>query len=72
MNAGLGNTDIGLLPIKAVDLDRAILDFPRSKTATSRVVPLWPETVDAIRNVLVQVSHILRSIFTDPRRVASW
>jgi integrase len=52
LNCGLGNTDLGLLPIRAVDLRRGILDFPRSKTATERVVPLWPETVAAIREVL--------------------
>jgi len=52
LNCGLGNTDLGLLPIRAVDLRRGILDFPRSKTATERVVPLWPETVAAIRDVL--------------------
>jgi len=52
LNCGLGNTDLGLLPIRAVDLKRGILDFPRSKTATERVVPLWPETVAALREVL--------------------
>jgi len=52
LNCGLGNTDLGLLPIKAIGLDKAILDFPRSKTATERVVPLWPETVKAVRETL--------------------
>jgi integrase len=52
VNAGLGNTDVALLPIAAVDLKAGWLDYPRSKTEVERRVPLWPETLDAIRKVL--------------------
>lgn len=52
INAGLGNTDLGLLPLKAVDLKQGWLDYPRPKTAIGRRVPLWPETVGAIKNAL--------------------
>ena len=51
-NCGLGNTDLGELPIRAVDLEKGILDFPRSKTATERIVPLWRDTSEAIEEVL--------------------
>ena len=53
INGGLGNTDLGELPIKAVDLDGGWLDWPRPKTAIPRRIPLWPETVEAINVVLV-------------------
>ena len=49
VNGGLGNTDIAELPIKAFDLDRGWIDYPRPKTEVERRIPLWPETVKAIR-----------------------
>jgi integrase len=52
INAGLGNTDVGTLPLKAIDLKSGWLDYPRSKTAILRRVPLWPETVTAINVAL--------------------
>jgi integrase len=52
INAGFGNSDCGNLPQSAVDLDNAILDFPRPKTGIARRCPLWPETVEALREAL--------------------
>jgi len=52
INCGFGNTDIMGLPISAVNLDTAWVEFPRSKTAILRGCPLWSETVAAIREVL--------------------
>ena len=52
INAGMGNTDLALLPISAVNLETGVLDWPRPKTAIPRTVPLWPETVEAIRKAL--------------------
>jgi integrase len=52
INGGFGNTDCGRLPLSAVDLDGAVIDFPRPKTGISRRCPLWPETVQAIRDAL--------------------
>jgi integrase len=49
VNCGFGQTDLARLPISSVDLDGAIIDFPRPKTEASRLCPLWPETVDAVR-----------------------
>ncbi len=52
INGGLGNTDLALLPIGAVDLKGGWLRYPRAKTAIGRNIPLWPETIDSIRQVL--------------------
>ncbi len=48
-NTGFGNSDLSGLPIRALDLDNGWVDFARVKNATPRRVPLWPETVAAIR-----------------------
>jgi integrase len=52
INCGFGNADCGYLPLSAVDLDGAMIDYPRPKTGIARRCPLWPETVAAIRTVL--------------------
>jgi integrase len=49
VNGGLGNSDIAALPLKALDLERGWLNFPRPKTGIDRRIPLWPETVAAVR-----------------------
>jgi integrase len=54
INAGFGNADCGNLRLSAVDLDNAIIDFPRPKTGIPRRCPLWPETVEALREVLAK------------------
>ncbi|MCY2990911.1 MAG: tyrosine-type recombinase/integrase [Planctomycetota bacterium] len=53
-NAGFGNGDCGKLPLAAVNLDAGWIDFPRPKTAVARRVPLWPETVRALRASLAR------------------
>ena len=52
INCGFGNSDCGNLPLTALDLDRAVIDFPRPKTGIPRRFVLWPETVEALRAVL--------------------
>ena len=52
VNAGYGNSDVGTLPLTALDLDAGWVDFPRPKTGMPRRCPLWPETVAAIRDAL--------------------
>jgi integrase len=52
INAGLGNADIGRLPLTAVNLESAWLNYARGKTGIGRRCPLWPETVEAIRAAL--------------------
>jgi integrase len=52
INGGLGNTDCASLPVKAIDFGRAVIEFDRPKTGVERVVPLWPETLEALRYCL--------------------
>jgi integrase len=52
LNCGFGNHDCGTLPLSAVDLQRGVIDFARPKTGISRRCFLWPETVEALREVL--------------------
>jgi integrase len=54
INAGLGNSDIGNLPLSALDLEAGWLDYPRPKTGIARRSPLWPETVEAIKEALAK------------------
>jgi integrase len=54
INCGFGNTDCGKLPKSAVDLNRGWIDFPRPKTAIERRCPLWPETVEALKDAIAE------------------
>jgi len=49
VNGGLGNTDIANLPQSAVDFENGWLDYPRPKTEIARRIPLWQETMQALR-----------------------
>jgi len=57
INGGLGNTDLALLPIAAVDIKGGWLDYARAKTAIPRRIPLWIETVKAVKAVLTKRSE---------------
>jgi integrase len=52
VNCGFGNSDLSSLPQSAVGLDAGWIDFPRPKTEIPRRVPLWPETVKALREAI--------------------
>jgi integrase len=52
INGGFGNTDCAGLTLSAIDWDRGIIEFDRAKTGTERVVPIWPETLQALKQVL--------------------
>jgi integrase len=54
INAGLGNSDIGNLPLSVLDLERGWLDYPRPKTGIPRRCWLWPETVAAIKEAIAE------------------
>src|SRR5262249_52355169 len=54
VNCGLGNSDCGQLPQSALDLERGWLNYPRPKTGIDRRCPLWPETVEALREALAK------------------
>mgnify|MGYP000050061879 CR=1 FL=1 len=48
LNGAFIQKDLSDLRRAAVDLDAAVIDFPREKTAVERRVTLWPETVEAL------------------------
>lgn len=54
INAGLGQSDLAALPKSAIDLDGAMLDYPRPKTEAIRLCPLWPETCEAIKLAIAE------------------
>jgi integrase len=54
INCGLGNSDVGNLPLGALDLDRGWVDYPRPKTGVARRCPLWPETTATLREALAR------------------
>ncbi|MBL8828902.1 MAG: hypothetical protein JNM18_18120 [Planctomycetaceae bacterium] len=51
LNCAFGNADIAKLPRTAVDLTKGMIVFPRPKTGVPRKIPLWPETIKALRKV---------------------
>jgi integrase len=51
VNAGYGMEDCGTLPVEALDLESGWATFPQPKTGVPRRAALWPESVEAIRNV---------------------
>src|SRR5262249_21273729 len=52
INCGYGNSDVGKLPLTALDLERGIIDFARPKTGIPRRAALWPETIVALKEAL--------------------
>jgi integrase len=52
VNCGFGNSDVANLPQSALDLDAAWVSYPRVKTEVPRRIPLWPETVAALREAI--------------------
>jgi integrase len=54
INCGFGNSDCGMLPLAALDLDGGWVNYHRPKTGIDRRCPLWPETVIALRESLAK------------------
>jgi integrase len=54
INCGFGNTDCATLPQSAIDFEAGWVEFPRVKTEIRRRIPLWPETVTAMREAIDQ------------------
>ena len=52
INCAFGNSDIAELREHHLQLKRGWVDFPRPKTGIERRCPLWPETVQALREAL--------------------
>ena len=51
LNCGFGCTDCSELQWKHLDLASGRVVFPRGKTGVPRNLPLWPETIEALRAV---------------------
>jgi integrase len=54
INCGFGQADVSALPESAVNLKAGWIDFPRPKTAVRRRCPLWPETIEALREAFAK------------------
>ncbi len=54
VNCGFGNHDVATLPLSALDLETAWINYPRPKTGIPRRCPLWPETVEALKAALAE------------------
>lgn len=54
INGALGPTDCARLPLRASQtaIETGWLDYPRPKTEVDRLIPLWPETVEALRDAI--------------------
>lgn len=52
INVGIGNKDISLCRFENINFETGMLDYARLKTEVERVVPLWPETIEAIEEYL--------------------
>jgi len=52
LNCGFGCTDCAEIQWKNLDLKNGRVSFPRGKTEVARNLPLWPETVCALKKVL--------------------
>ena len=52
INTGFGNSDLSAVTLKSIDLDDGCINFPRPKTGVARRVPLWPETIAGLRDVI--------------------
>jgi integrase len=52
VNCGFGNADVGTLPLSALNLDGSWANYHRPKTGITRRCPLWPETVEALKEAV--------------------
>ncbi|HOW73642.1 MAG TPA: tyrosine-type recombinase/integrase [Phycisphaerae bacterium] len=52
LNGGFGNLDCATLPLSTIDFDTGVIEYGRPKTGVRRVMPLWPETTEALRKML--------------------
>jgi len=51
IQGAFGNTDCSTLTRRAINYRKALISWPRPKTAIERTVPLWPETISALQAV---------------------
>lgn len=53
INCGFGNTDCAKLTRSRINFKTTEIDYPRPKTGCKRRCPLWPETIEALKAVMV-------------------
>jgi hypothetical protein len=53
-NCGFGDSDVGRLPLSALDLDGGWVNYRRPRTFIERRAPFWPETVQALREAIAR------------------
>lgn len=74
LNCGFGNKDIADLPCSAIDLEKGWINYPRPKTHVDRKCPLWPATIQALRQCLenrkdpIDPTHLHLAFLTAQRR----
>ncbi len=54
INCGFGNSNVANLPLKALDLKAGWVTFPHPKTGIDRRIPLWPETIAAVKEAIAE------------------
>ena len=54
INCGFGNTDVASLPQLAINFETGWVNFSRVKTKICRRIPLWPETIESLREAIAQ------------------
>lgn len=54
VNCGYGNSDIGNLEFRHLDLKGGWANFPRPKTGVPRRCPLWPITVEVLKESIAK------------------
>lgn len=69
VQAGFGNHDCATLTDAAINFAAGWIEWPRAKTATFRRVPLWPETVDALRAAMAERPAGTNLVFVGRRGV---
>ncbi len=57
INCGYGNSDVGTLPLSALDIDGGWLTYGRPKTGIARRCHIWPETVASLREWMAKASR---------------
>jgi integrase len=51
LNCGFGCTDCAELKWKVLDMENGRVRFPRGKTGIERNLPLWPETIQVLKEI---------------------
>lgn len=67
IQAGFGNTDCAELEVSDVDLENGWIEYAREKTQTFRRIPLWPETVAALKEAIASRKVESNLVFIGPR-----